>query len=147
MVPAIRNNMTMSPWTTPINRLEGLFDCLFDDTVFGFGARLDEAAVPISLWHDEDHIYVEADLPGMNDQDVEVTVHKGVLFIRGERKPEEGRQYLYDGRPWGRFERAVRLPDEVDTDAVQAELTRGVLRLTMPKSPATKPRKITLRSN
>jgi HSP20 family protein len=147
MVPAIRNNMTMSPWTTPINRLEGLFDRLFDDTVFGFNARVDEAVVPISLWHDEDQIYVEADLPGMSDEDVEVTVHKGVLFIRGERKPEEGRQYLYNGRPWGRFERAVRLPDEVDADAIQAELTRGVLRLTLPKSPATRPRKITLRSS
>lgn len=145
MVPAIRNNVTMSPWTTPMNRLEGLFDRLFDDTVFG--ARVDEAVVPISLWHDEDQIYVEADLPGMNDEDVEVTVHKGVLFIRGERKPEEGRQYLYNGRPWGRFERAVRLPDEINADAIQAELTRGVLRLTLPKSPATKPRKITLRSS
>jgi HSP20 family protein len=147
MVPAIRNNVTMSPWTTPINRLEGLFDRLFDDTAFGFGAPMAEAVVPISLWHDDDHIYVEADLPGMKDEHVDVTVHKGVLFIRGERKPEEGRQYLYNGRPWGRFERAVRLPDEVDAGAVQAELTNGVLRLTMPKSAAAKPRKITLRSS
>jgi HSP20 family protein len=137
----------MTPWTAPINRLEGLFDRLFDDSVFGFGLRADEAAAPISLWHDDDHIYVEADLPGMNDEDVELTVHKGVLYIRGERKPEAGRQYAYNGRAWGRFERAVKLPDEVDADAVQAELSRGVLRLTMPKSPQTKPRKITLTSS
>jgi HSP20 family protein len=70
-----------------------------------------------------------------------------VLFIRGERKPEQGRQYVYDGRAWGRFERAVRLPDEVDANGIQAELSRGVLRLTLPKSPATKPRKITLKSS
>jgi HSP20 family protein len=147
MVPATRNNLTMTPWTAPINRLEGLFDRLFDDTVFNFGFRAEEAAAPISLWHDEDHIYVEADLPGMNDEDVEVTVHKGVLFIRGERKPEAGRQFVYNGRAWGRFERAVKLPDEVDANAIQAELSRGVLRLTMPKSPETKPRKITLKSS
>jgi HSP20 family protein len=138
--------MTMTPWTAPINRLEGLFDRLFDDTVFGFGARV-EAAAPLSLWQDEDHIYVEADLPGMADEDVEVTVHKGVLFIRGERKPEPDRHYLYNGRAWGRFERAVKLPDEVDAGAIQAELSRGVLRLTMPKSPETRPRKIALKSS
>jgi HSP20 family protein len=147
MLPANRNNLTMAPSTAPMNRLEGLFDRLFDDNVLGFSFRADQTAVPISLWHDDDHIYVEADLPGMTDQDVEVTVHKGVLFIRGERKPEPGRQYLYNGRSWGRFERAITLPDDVDADAVQAELGQGVLRLTLPKSPETKPRKIALRTS
>jgi HSP20 family protein len=147
MLPAIRNNPMMTPWTTPMNRLEGLFDRLFDESVFGFSTRVDGTAVPISLWQDEDHIYVEADLPGMSDQDVEVTVHKGVLFIRGERKVEEGRQYLYNGRSWGRFERAITLPDEVDTANVQAELSQGVLRVSLAKSPETKPRKIALRTS
>jgi HSP20 family protein len=147
MLPAIRNNLVMTPWTTPINRLEGLFDRFFDDSVFGFNFRTDEPGVPVSLWQDEDHIYVEADLPGMTDADVEVTVHRGVLYIRGERKPEPNRQYLYDGRTWGRFERAITLPDEVDTEAVQAELTQGVLRVSMPKRPETKPRKIALKSS
>jgi HSP20 family protein len=103
--------------------------------------------VAVSLWQDDDHIYVEADLPGMADEDVEVTVHMGVLFIRGERKAEPGRQYLYNGRTWGRFERAITLPDEVDTEAVQAELTQGVLRVSLPKRPEAKPRKITLKSS
>jgi HSP20 family protein len=147
MVPAIRNNVEMTPWTTPINRLEGLFDRLFDDSVFGFHFHTDEPGVPVSLWQDEDHLYVEADLPGMADEDVEVTVHRGVLTIRGERKPEPDRQYLYNGRTWGRFERAITLPDEVDTEAVQAELTQGVLRVSMPKRPETKPRKIMLKSS
>jgi HSP20 family protein len=147
MLPAIRNNVAMTPWTTPINRLEGLFDRLFYDSVFGFNLQAGEPGAPVSLWQDEDHIYVEADLPGLADEDVEVTVHKGVLFIRGERKPEPDRQYLYNGRNWGRFERAVTLPDEVDTEAVQAELTRGVLRVSLPKRPETKPRRITLRSS
>jgi len=147
MLPAIRNNAAMTSWTTPINRLEGLFDRLFDDAVFGSNFRTDVPGVPVSLWQDEDHIYVEADLPGMADEDVEVTVHKGVLYIHGERKPEEDRQYLFNGRTWGRFERAITLPDEVDAEAVQAELTRGVLRVSMPKRPETKPRKILLKSS
>jgi HSP20 family protein len=145
MLPAIRNNMTMTPWTAPINRLDGLFDRLFDDSVFTF--RPDGAGVPMSLWQDDDHIYVEADLPGMSDQDVEVTVHNGVLYLRGERKPEEARPYLYNGRTWGRFEQVITLPDEVIADEVQAELAQGVLRVTLPKSPQTKPKKITLRTS
>jgi HSP20 family protein len=147
MLPAIRNGLAMTPWTAPMNRLEGLFDRLFDDSAFGFTPRVEGAAAPVSLWQDDDHIYVEADLPGITEQDVEVTVHKGVLFIRGERKFEEGRQYLYNGRTWGRFERAIRLPDEVDAAAVQAELSQGVLRVVLPKSPETKPRKIMLRTS
>ena len=83
----------------------------------------------------------------MSDQDVEVTVHKGVLFIRGERKAEEGRQFLYNGRSWGRFERAITLPDAVNADAVQAELANGVLRVTLPRSPEARPRKITLKTS
>jgi len=147
MVPANRSNVAMTPWMAPSNRMEGLFDRLWDRSVAGFGVPANESAVPISLWHDHDHIYVEADLPGMTDQDVEVTVHQGVLFIRGERKPEQERQYLFDGRTWGRFERAIILPDEVDADAVQADLSQGVLRLSLPKSPEAKPRKITLKSS
>jgi HSP20 family protein len=145
MLPAIRNNVAMTPWTTPINRLEGLFDRLFDDNFFSL--RPDRAGMPLSLWQDENHIYVDVDLPGMSDEDVEVTVHKGVLFIRGERKAEEGRQYLYDGRTWGRFERAITLPEEVNAAEVEAELCRGVLRITMAKSPETRPRKITLKTS
>lgn len=147
MVPANRKNLPMTLWTNPINRLEGLFDRLFDEDVLGLGLRSSEAAMPISLWHDDDHIYVEADLPGVSDQDVEVTVHKDVLHIRAGRKPEPGRQYLYDGRTWGRFERAITLPDEVNADAVQADLSRGVLRLTLPRSPETRPRKISLKTS
>ncbi len=147
MLPVIRKNVVVTPWTTSINRLEGLFERLFDDGVFGVSVREAGTAVPISLWQDEDRIYVEADLPGLGEEDVEVTVHKDVLVIRGERKVEEGRQHLYNGRTWGRFERAITLPDEVDGAGVQAELNHGVLRVTLPKSPETKPRKITLKSS
>lgn len=145
MLPAIRSNVAMTPWTGRANRLEGLFDRLFDDRFFA--VRPEGQALPISVWHDDDHIYVEADLPGLSDQDVEVTVHKGVLYIRGERKGEDGRNYLYNGRTWGRFERSISLPEQVNAEAVQAELSQGVLRVTLPKSPETKPRKIELRTS
>jgi HSP20 family protein len=70
-----------------------------------------------------------------------------MLFIRGERKPEEDRQYLYNGRAWGRFERVITLPEAVDADNVQAELSNGILRVALPKSPQAKPKKITLKTS
>jgi HSP20 family protein len=125
-----------------------LFDRFFDDRFFHYGFTPEwGAGVPVSLWQDEDHVYIEAELPGLTDQDVDVTVHNGMLFIRGERKPEEGRQYLYNGRTWGRFERVITLPEAVDADTVQAELTNGILRVTLPKSPEAKPKKITLKTS
>ena len=100
---------------------------------------------PLAMWEDDDHIHIEAELPGMSEEDLEITVHNGMLFIRGERKPVEGRQYLYNGRSYGRFERVVTLPEAVNTDDVQAAMTNGVLCISLPKSPEARPKKITLK--
>ena len=148
MLPAIRTNPALTPWTGPFNRMERLFDRFFDDSFLNFGFTPEwGTGVPVSMWQDDDHVYVEAELPGMTDQDVEVTVHNGMLFIRGERKMEEGRQYLYNGRTWGRFERVINLPEAVDADNVQADLTNGILRVALPKSPESKPKKVTLKTS
>jgi len=77
---------------------------------------------------------------------VEVTVHNEMLYIRGERKREEGRQYLYNGRTDGRFERAITLPEPVKTDDVRATLTDGVLQVALPKSPEAKPKRIAIQA-
>lgn len=145
MLPALWNNSSPAPFTTgPVNRLESLFD-----RVFGDDALFEEAwgGVPVSMWEDDDNIYVEAEMPGMTDRDVDMTVHNGMLRIRGERKPEEGRRYLYNGRSFGRFERQITLPEAVKIDDVQARLADGVLCVTLPKSPEAKPRKIALRAS
>jgi HSP20 family protein len=146
MLPVLRNNPLFSPVTAgPLGRLDSLFERFFGDDGAFAGQALSWA--PVAMWEDDDHIYVEADLPGVPDSDVDVTVHNGMLIIRGERKPEEGRRYLYNGRPYGRFERVVALPELVNTDDVQATLTDGVLRLTLSKSSEAKPRKITLKTS
>jgi HSP20 family protein len=142
MLPVRWNDSAPAPITGgPMNRLASIFD-----RVIGEGSLFGEAwsGVPMAMWEDDEHIYVEAELPGLTDKDVHITVHHGLLSIRGERKPEEGRTYLYNGRCYGRFERVITLPEAVATDAVQAELKDGVLSLTLPKSPEAKPRKIAL---
>ncbi len=101
----------------------------------------------MAIWQDENTVHVEAELPGLTEHDLDIVVHNGVLFIRGERRAEEGRQYLYNSRAWGRFERVITLPEEVNADNVQAELANGVLRLALPKTPESKPKKIALKTN
>jgi len=146
MLPTLRNSAMPVPYNgAPINRLSNLFD-----TVFGTdGGFLDQATsgMPMAMWEDDDHIFIEVEIPGVAEADLDVTVHNGMLSIRGERRPEEGRRYLYNARPYGRFEKVVTLPEAVNADAVQAELTNGVLRIDLPKSPEGKPRKITLRTS
>ncbi len=145
MLPALRSNPGSSPVSTgPINRLDSLFDRVFGDD----GAFLGQAwsGMPLAMWQDDDHFYVEVELPGVSDGDLDITVHNGMVSIRGERKPQEGRRYLYNGRSYGRFERVITLPEAVQADDVQAALKDGILSLTLPKSPEAKPRKITLQA-
>jgi HSP20 family molecular chaperone IbpA len=91
------------------------------------------AGLPVSLSEDHEHVYVEADLPGVDEDDVDVSVEDGKVFIRGERNPEGYHSSLYDGRSYGRFERAITLPEPVDRDQVEVWLSRGVLSIVLRK--------------
>ena len=145
MFPVLRSSLTPAPFlSNPINRLDSLFDRVFGDDSRFLSQVL--PTLPLAMWEDDDHIYVEAEAPGVSENDVEVTFHNGMLFIRGERKPLMGRTYLYNGQSFGRFERVVRLPDTVSTDEVEATLTNGLLCIALPKSPDAKPKKITLKT-
>jgi len=144
MLPVLRNTSAWPPaFTFPVNPLDTLFDRILGDDGGSLGRAW--AGMPVSMWDDEDHFFIEAELPGVSEHDVDVTVHNGMLFIRGERRPEEGRRYLYNSRSFGRFERVMTLPEAVKTDDVQATLKDGILFITLPKSPEVKPKKIMLR--
>jgi len=144
MLPVLRSNLPLIPFAAdPVNRLNSLLNSFFGDENVFMGSSGSWA--PLAMWEDDDHIHIEAEIPGMAEEDLEITVHNGMLFIRGERKPVEGRQYLYNGRSYGRFERVVTLPEAVSTDDVQAAITNGVLCISLPKSPEARPKKITLK--
>jgi len=146
MRPVLRNTSAWTPaHAFPVNPL----DTFFDRFLGGDGGSLNrgwDGGMPVAMWDDEDHFFIEAELPGVREEDVEVTVHNSMLFIRGERRPEEGRRYLFNGRSFGRFERVMTLPEAVKTDDVQATLKDGILFLSLPKSPEAKPKKITLQA-
>ena len=146
MLPVLRSTSALAPMAMSlINRL----DSLFDPFAGAEGGFLGQAwsRLPVAMWEDDDHFHVEAELPGVADEDVEVSVQDDTLFIRGQRKPEEGRQYLYNGRWFGRFERVITLPETVHADDAEAKLIDGVLRIDLPKSPEARPKRISFKTS
>jgi HSP20 family protein len=142
MMPAIRNGSELSTPSTPVNRL---FDRFFGDEFFAPPTVSGWTGMPLSAWQDENNVYIQVDAPGLTENDLEVSVHDGMLTIRGERKCERKAEG-YDSRTYGRFEQRVSLPTRVDVERVEAELAHGVLSLTFPKSEDAKPRKIAVKS-
>jgi len=130
-----------------LNRLDSLFDRLLNTDGNGKRADFGWRPLPLSVWQDDEAVYLEAELPGVAENDVDITVHKGVLTIKGERKEPEEREYLHKGRTFGRFEQAISLPEQVDSDKVDASLTNGVLRIVVPKLPQVQPRKVLLKTS
>ena len=83
-------------------------------------------------------VRITAELPGLDEKDVEVTVTSNMLTIKGEKKvekEEEEGDYHYSERRYGHFERTIALPQGIDTDNAEAKFKKGVLKVTIPKKP------------
>jgi HSP20 family protein len=92
----------------------------------------------VDVKESEKEIKVSVELPGMNDKDIEVSLSRDSLTIKGEKKEEKedkGKDYYSMERSYGSFSRTVPLPAEVDTEKVKAEFKKGVLAVTLPKTP------------
>jgi HSP20 family protein len=144
-VPAtLRNGSFSSLADSPVNRLSSWLDQFYSNGFWGpqRASQAEPAAVlPMSIWDDEDHLYIEMDAPGISEKDIDVSLHDGELIIRGERKrPHDSNGF--DTRRYGQFEQRVTVPAMVDANRVEAKLAEGVLRVTLPKAPESKPRKI-----
>lgn len=103
----------------------------------------------LDAWEDEIHFYVEAELPGLDLNDLEISMaDENVLTIKGLRKaPElEGGTWHRRERACGAFERTFALPGPVDAEHVEALLKHGVLTIKLPKAEKIRPRKITVKS-
>lgn len=120
-------------------------DRLFGRQVVGTGG-----AVPaLNVWEDEANFFVESDLPDVAPDKLDVTVKEGNrLTIAGERKLCEPANAVWhrQERFAGAFTRELTLPAPVDADKVEARFENGVLRLTLPKSEAARPRKIAVKA-
>ena len=113
----------------------------FDDEGIGRGAW----APSVDIYENKDQIVLEAELPGMKQEDFDLSIENNVLTLRGERKFEktdETDNYHRVERSYGAFTRSFTLPQTVTAEGANAEYNNGVLRVTLPKREETKARRI-----
>ncbi|HYB08926.1 MAG TPA: Hsp20/alpha crystallin family protein [Alphaproteobacteria bacterium] len=166
--------MTGPSGASPLMSLRGELDRVFDDffrgwpSLMSFPSRLfnfdpfQRAGEPlvsayvglapkVDVSETADSYRIEAELPGIDEKDIKVSVSDGILSIKGEKKAEreeKGRDYRLSERSYGTIQRSFALPDGIDEEKIAAAFSKGVLTLTLPKTPAakTKERQIEIRS-
>lgn len=129
----------------PFFRLQHEMNRLFDDAFAGFGMPAafrgegaDGRLPRIDVRETDKAIEIEAELPGVDEKDVDVQIRDDVLTIRGEKKFERADEkegdWRVSERSYGSFSRSMTLPFSVDPGAVEATFKNGVLKLALPKS-------------
>jgi len=104
----------------------------------------------LDVHEDKDNYVVRAEIPGLKREDIDVSLQDGALVIFGERKTEKveaGVEVHRQERYYGKFQRALTLPEPVAADKVKADYKDGVLTITLPKTEETKPKKIDVKVN
>jgi HSP20 family protein len=122
-----------------------LFSSFFDTTATAQPTGVRRWIPAMDVVETDDHFVLRADLPGMSEQDVDLSLEDNVLTVSGERKVEheERREGYYRvERASGSFSRSLTLPEGVDGDAITATFDKGVLEIRIPKPEARKPRKL-----
>ena len=101
-------------------------------------------SMPMEAYRRGDQFFIHLDLPGVNPDDVQLTVERNVVAVRAERRPlwQEGDEVLVDETPQGSFGRQLFLGDNLDAGRLEASFDQGVLTLTIPVAEQAKPRRI-----
>lgn len=113
------------------------------------GWRVSRPFPAINLYDAGDRFVLMAELPGVQPEEMELSVSDDALTLRGERKRPEGvvdESYRRQERPFGRWSRTVTLPERVQSSEAAAEFANGILTVSMPKSEQARPRTITVRT-
>ncbi|MFN2576113.1 MAG: Hsp20/alpha crystallin family protein [Pyrinomonadaceae bacterium] len=130
-----------------VNRLfTGSVPRAFDDESIARGAW----SPSVDIYENKEQIVLEAELPGMNREDFDLSVENNVITLRGQRqfeKKDESDNYHRVERSYGSFTRSFTLPNTVSAQGATAEYRNGVLRVTLPKREETKAHRIEIRTN
>lgn len=148
MLPTLRRGSVLSPFEDVFS-LRREMDELFETFLDRRGRATDGVvwAPAVNVREDKDALYVDAELPGLTRDEIQLSVENGVLTITGEKREErtegkpQGEVHLFERR-YGRFERRLTLPTNVDADKIRARYENGVLVVTLPKTEEAKARQI-----
>ncbi|OCJ16433.1 molecular chaperone Hsp20 [Rhizobium sp. AC44/96] len=137
---------------SPFESLRTEIDRLFDDfgpsswrpltrSFSGRAANEWVVSPAVDVVEKDDAFEITAEVPGLDEKNIEVKLANGVLTIRGEKseeKEEKDKSYHVSERHYGSFQRSFQLPEYVDADKVKAAFAKGVLKVTLPKTPNAK---------
>ncbi len=145
--------MSISRWEPmrDFMTLHQAMDRLFEDSFVRPGRLFDEGStatyLPLDVFTTKDAVVIRASVPGINPDDVEITVEGSTVTIRGETKPapEDG-TYLLQEQRYGPFARSIELAIPVQADKAEAAFKNGLLTLTIPKAEEIKPKVIKVKS-
>jgi HSP20 family protein len=141
-----------NPWSIfdDLESLQDEMNRMFADRGYGRALRRSRASYPaLNVWSSAEGMIIAAELPGIDPADVDVSVHGDELTLRGKVKApalREGESYQRRERAEGEFLRVLRLPFRADAGGVKAGYRNGILRLTVPRHEAEKPRKIAVQA-
>jgi len=121
-----------------------LFEDFFNDWAFrSMEDRRSETWTPaVDVIEKDGNLILMASLPGMTEKDIELKVEGQVLTIKGERKSQEGYTYHQQESRCGTFSRSFSLPDSANLENIRADYKNGILSVSIPQKPETKPRTI-----
>jgi HSP20 family protein len=146
--------MALMKWT-PSKDMERLFEEFFEDPFLtGLRRRLpmwkrvkefEDIWPAVDMMDKKDEIVIKAEVPGVEKDDMNISLTENTLTIKGETKKEKETKeedYYYSERSYGSFARTLTLPEKVQTDQVKANFKNGILEIHLPKSPEAKPKEI-----
>jgi HSP20 family protein len=124
-------------------------DKLFDDFFFFSPTTLfkNDWAPTIDVEEDKNSIHVKAEIPGIDENDLNVRIEENVLILSGEKKEErkeEKKNYIFSERKFGSFSRSIDLPVGIKSDKIKATFKKGVLNIDIPKDETKEPKKIAI---
>jgi HSP20 family protein len=149
-VPVTQNRTPAVRESNPFAMLQQEIDRLFDGFSTSFAGRVARNLAPtMDIAETEKDIEITVELPGLQEQDVQLNLADNVLTIRGEKKnerEEKNKDYHLVERSYGSFSRSVELPSGVKVEDISAEIANGVLKVTVPKPAPKQTKQIEIKS-
>ncbi len=135
-----------------VNNLKNDLDKLFDDFFFFSPTSMfvNDWDPTLEIKEEKDVIIVKAEIPGLDEKDLDVRIENNTLILSGEKKEEkkeEKKNYVFSERKYGSFYRTVSLPEGINKNKAKASLKKGVLSIEIPREPGKEPKKIAVTVN